>query len=83
MSDNKTRLVFKDVEVTNEGLLIRQVEIIDMVSGEHLRSAKLTQQLADFLKMIEIDTDIYFDTVKLCEKNPALKTLIRTFNLNT
>ena len=83
MPDPKTRLVFKDVEVTNEGILIRQVEIIDMVSGEHIRPAKLTKELASFLEMIEIDTDLYFDTIKLCETNPALKTLIQTFSLNT
>jgi len=83
MPDPKTRLVFKDVEVTNEGLLIRQVEIIDMVSGEHLRPTKLTKELASFLEMLEIDTDLYFDTVKLREKNPAFAQLIRTFNLTT
>lgn len=78
----KTSLILKNVELTPDGILIRSVEVLDGVSGETLRPAILTQQLADFLKMIEIDTDSYFEIQKLRETNPAVMKIISEFNID-
>ena len=80
---NKTRLALKTVELTPDGILIRSVEIIDMLSGERLRPAKLTKDLAEMISCIEIDTDLYFDIQNLKAKNENFQKLINTFNLTT
>ena len=80
---NKTRLALKTVELTSEGILIRSVEIVDMISGERLRPAKLTKELAEMISCIEIDTDLYFDIQNLKAKNKIFQKLINTFNLVT
>jgi hypothetical protein len=79
----KTRLAFKTVELTPDGILIGSVEIIDMLSGESLRPAKLTKELAEMISCIEIDTDLYFDIQNLKAKNEIFQKLINTFNLVT
>ena len=72
---NKTRLALKTVELTPDGILIRSVEIIDMLSGERLRPAKLTKDLAEMISCIEIDTDLYFDIQNLKAKNENFQKL--------
>jgi hypothetical protein len=78
-----TRLVIKTAEITPDGILIRSMNVIDGVSGETIKVAKLTPQLLEFLQLIEIEVDNYFQIIRMKEENPHLKKLINTFKLNT
>jgi hypothetical protein len=77
------RIIIKTIEITPDGLLIREMSIIDSVSGEQIRIPNFTPELCAFLKMIEIDTDEFFKIQELRKKNPALNTLIDTYKLYT
>jgi hypothetical protein len=78
-----TRLALTNIELTEDGIFIRSVEVIDSISGERLRPCKLTQELANFLKILEIDTDAFFQVQELQKKNPTITKLIDTFKLYT
>ena len=78
-----TRLTIKTIELTDEGILIRSMGVIDGNTGEELRIAELTPELTTFLKMVEIDVTKYFQILKMKKKNPNFKNLIDTFNLTT
>lgn len=78
---SNTRLIIKTIEVTPDGILIRSMEVIDAISGETLRVSKLTPQLAEFLKCVEIDVDAYFEIQAMREKNPSFTKLVDTFKL--
>ena len=77
------RLAIKTIELTPEGILIREMEVIDGNTGETLRIAELTPELTEFIKMTEIDVTKYFAIQDAKKKNPALKNLIDTFKLYT
>lgn len=76
-----TRIVIKEASITDKGILIESMEVIDGVSGETLKIAKLTPELLDFLKLIEIEIDDYFKVQAMAEQNPAFRKLINNFKL--
>jgi hypothetical protein len=78
---SNTRLIIKTAEVTPEGILIRSMEVIDGISGETLKVSKLTPELCEFLKCVELDLDVYFEVQKMRETNPAFTKLIDTYRL--
>jgi hypothetical protein len=78
-----TRLIIKEAEITLTGILITKMSIIDSESGFELRIAKLTPGLLEFLKILEIEIDNYFEVQKMKEKNPSFTKLIETFKLYT
>lgn len=77
------RLVIKTAELTEEGILIRSIEVIDGVSGERLKVSKLNQELTDYLKMIEIDVTDYLAVTTMKKKNPAFTKMCQNFKLYT
>ena len=77
------RLVFTEVTISDEGILISKANIIDETTGEVFRIAKLTPELALFLKSVEINIDDYMTFQEMKKKNPALTKLVSTFNLYT
>lgn len=80
---SNTRIVFKTVELTPEGILIRKMGVIDGDTGDELRIVNLTPELLEFIKITEIQTDKYFEVQAMQKKNPEIKNLINTFNLTT
>ena len=80
---SNTRLSLKEIELTPDGILIRSVEIIDSISGETIRPAKLTEELCGLLKIVEIDIDTFFEIQQAKEKHPGFTKLIDTFKLFT
>jgi hypothetical protein len=78
-----TRLTFHEVTVSGTGLHIGRMEVIDEVSGESLRVAKVSDELCRFLESVEIDVNAWYEIEKLREKNPAVTKLIQTFRLFT
>jgi len=78
---SNTLLIIKTAEVTPEGILIRSMEVIDSISGETLKISKLSPELCEFLKCVEIDLDVYFEIQKMREKNPAFTRLVQNFRL--
>lgn len=80
---NTIRLIITDAEIVEAGLLIKSMSVIDTVSGETLKIAKLTPELLDFLKMIEIDCTNFLHIQEMKKKNPNLTKLIDTFKLFT
>lgn len=80
---SNTRLIIKQAKLTDEGILIRTIEIIDSISGEIVKITKLTPELLEFIKMIEIDIDYYFDIQEMKKKNPNFRKLIQSFKLFT
>lgn len=75
------RLIIKEASITEAGILISSMEVIDGVSGETLKIAKLTPELLDFLKLIEIEVTDYFKVQSMAEQNPAFRKLIDNFKL--
>lgn len=77
-----TRLAIQEIELTEDGnMLITKIAVIDGNTGEHIRIAKITKQLIDFMKIIEIEIDDYFAVQTMMKKNPAVKKLVKEFNL--
>lgn len=77
------RLNITDAEITDAGILIKSMSVIDGVSGEVLKVAKLTPELLDFLMLCEIDLTNYFAVQEMKAKNPAFTKLVETFKLYT
>ena len=78
------RLKISEAEINPEGeLLITQVSVIDTLSGETLRVAKITPELVSFLKMVEIDVSDFFKIQDMKRKNPNFTKLIETYQLHT
>jgi hypothetical protein len=73
------RLTIIDASLTPDGILIQKMGIIDSVSGETIRIAKLTPELLEMLRQIEIDLSDYFALTKMQAANPAVKKLVETF----
>lgn len=78
---SNARLIIKTSELTDDGILIRSMEVIDGVSGETLKIAKLSTELLDYLKMIEIDVTDYLAATEMKKKNPAFRKLCENFKL--
>jgi hypothetical protein len=78
------RLSFSDPQITDQGgLLIPEIYVIDTETGEKLRIAKITPELVDYLKMIEIDVSDYFTAQEMKKKNTAFTKLCKEFRLYT
>jgi hypothetical protein len=78
---SKTSLIISKAELTEAGLLIRSMSIIDGASGEKIRIAKITPELLNFLLTLEIGLDDYLQVQKAKKLNPELTKLIETFKL--
>ncbi len=79
----KTRIIISEATIEDGGLLITEFKVIDGVSGAPIRVAKITPELLDFLKTVEIGVDDYFAILKAKEKQPSFRKLIETFKLYT
>lgn len=79
MSD--ATLIITKVEVKEEGLLISEMKVIDKKTGTELKIAKLTPELCEYLKCIEIDPMGYFLVKDMQKKNPTFKKLVSDFDL--
>lgn len=80
---SKTRIVITEASIESGNILITKMKVIDGVSGVDLRIAKITPELLEFLKTIEIGVDDYFDILKAKQDNPGFRKLIETFKLNS
>ena len=80
----EARLTISECQLTEKGTLeITKLEIIDNESGETLRIARITPELVEFLKSIEINIDFWTRIQNMKDKNPAFRVLIDSFNLYT
>lgn len=77
------RLVITEASIVETGILISKMSVIDGVSGEVLKIAKLTPELLYFLKMVEIDLTDFMNVQEMKAKNPAFTKLVETFKLYT
>lgn len=77
----KNKLIIKEIEHTDKGLLITKCSILDGVNNEELRIAKLTPELIRLFKSIEINLDDYVKFITMVDINPNLKKLVDKFNL--
>ena len=77
----KNKLIIKEIEHTERGLLIKKCSILDSNTSEELRIAKLTPDLMELFKHIEIELDDYVKFMNMAEINPKLKKLVSKFNL--
>lgn len=75
------RLAITSIELTTDGILIRSMEVIDGVTGERLKIAKLNNELTEFLKVLEIDVTDFMKVQDMKKKNPAFAKLADTFKL--
>lgn len=79
---NKTiNLIIKNSEIINGELLIKKFAIIDGVSGEELRIAKITPELKTLIDSIEIDITDFMHFQEMKKRNPELSKLVKDFNL--
>lgn len=79
----KTRIIISEATIEAGGILITELKVIDGVTGNDLRIAKITPELLEFLKTVEIGVDDYFAILKAKEQQPAFRKLIETFKLYT
>jgi len=77
----KTKLIIKEIEYTEKGLLITKCSILDCENDKELRIAKLTPELISLFKSIEIGLDDYSKFVEMVKINPNFKKLVTDFNL--
>lgn len=70
-------------EMTADGILIREVEVIEARTGATLKVAKQTPELLQMFKSVEIDASNYIHFEQLKKKNPNLLLLANRFNLCT
>jgi hypothetical protein len=75
------RLTITSIELTPDGILIRSMEVIDGVTGERLKIAKLNNELTEFLKVLEIDVTDFMKVQDMKKKNPSFAKLADTFKL--
>ena len=75
------RLVISDVVITDSGILIKEMKIIDGQTGETIKLAKFNEHVVNFLKFCELPTRDYLLIQDMQKKNPAFKKLIETFKL--
>lgn len=80
---SKTRIVITKASIEAGNILITEMKVIDGVSGVDLRIAKITPELLEFLKTVEIGVDDYFDILKAKQENPEFRKLIDNFKLYT
>jgi hypothetical protein len=80
---SKTRIVITEASLTETGILITEMKVIHGASGNDLRIAKITPELLEFLKMVEIGVDDYFAILKAKEQQPEFRKLIENFKLYT
>ena len=78
-----TRLIISECEIQDIGLFISKFSVIDSETGDELRIVRITPELVEFLKHVEIDTDYYFEIEKMKQKQPNFRILIKEFNLIT
>jgi len=77
----KTKLIIKEIEWTEKGLLITKCSILDCENDKEMRIAKLTPELIKLFKSIEIGLDDYMKFIEMVNINPNFKKLITDFNL--
>jgi len=77
----KTKLIIKEIEWTDKGLLITKCSILDCENDKEMRIAKLTPELIKLFKSIEIGLDDYLKFIEMVNINPNFKKLITDFNL--
>jgi len=77
----ETKLIIKEMELTDKGLLITKCSILDCVNNKELRIAKLTPELISLFKSIEIGLDDYSKFISMVKINPNLKKLVTDFDL--
>jgi len=75
------KLIIKEIEHTEKGLLITKCSILDGKSDKELRIAKLTPELIKLFKSIEIGLDDYLKFIDMVDLNPNLKKLVKDFDL--
>lgn len=77
----RNKLVIKEIEHTEKGLLITKCSIIDIETDKELRIAKLTPELIQLFKSIEIGLDDYSKFIEMNKINPNFKKLVNDFDL--
>lgn len=77
----KNKLIIKEIEHTDQGILIKKCSILDCKTGKELRIAKLTPELIELFKRIEIELDDYIKFMNMADINPNLKKLVSKFDL--
>lgn len=76
------KLIPKETQITPEGeIIIKKFAIIDNVSGEEIRIAKVTPELELLIQCIEIDITDYLVFQEMQKKNSNITKLVNTFNL--
>jgi len=75
------RLVIDKAELVDGVITITSLNIIDGVSGNILKPAKITPELLELFKTVEIELSDYMKIAELKKNNPAFMKLVNTFNL--
>lgn len=73
------KLIIKEIEHTDKGLLITKCSIME--NDQELRIAKLTPELIQLFKALEIELTDYVKFIEMLKINPKLKKLVTDFDL--
>ena len=80
MENNATLRIVETLLNEQGELVIKKVALFDKLSGKEIRTAKITPQLAEMFKTIEIDA-IEFLKVKGLMKDKNFRFFVKQFNL--
>jgi len=82
MTDNpRIRLIITDSELKDGHIIIKEMQMLDNLTGKFIKAAKLIEELHDFLKLLEISLDDYYYVMEMQKKNPAFTKLCENFKL--
>lgn len=72
------RLRITDSELTDNGILVKEITIFDKYTGDEIKKAKLNEAMRDFLNNVEIEG---FKDFFKARNNKKLMLLCETFKL--
>ena len=75
-------LIISDAYLNNDNyIVIKEMKVIDNISGELIKIAKINDKLLNFIKDIEITLDDFLAYQDMKKKNPNIKKLVDKYKL--
>jgi hypothetical protein len=75
------KLTLKNAKIVDGQIYIDKIELLDN-NNNFVREAKINDELIELIKRTEINAEDYINLNNLIHKNPNIKKLINTFDLN-
>ncbi len=83
MEESKITLRVDKARLESNQIIIEKLTVYDKITGNVYRVAQMNENLLNLFKMLEIDVSQYQAIEKMIEKNPDLRLLIKTFDMQS